>query len=45
MNEYMTLSVVSASVVYYILLMLIAVAVFGMRHYFGRLVKSCHRRR
>ena len=29
MNEYMTLSVVSASVVYYILLMLIAVAVYA----------------
>lgn len=30
MNEYMMLSVVSASVVYYILLMLIAVAVYGL---------------
>ena len=30
MNEYMTLSVVSASVVYYILLMLIDVAVYGL---------------
>lgn len=30
MNEYMTLSVVSASVVYYILMMLIAVAVYGL---------------
>ena len=30
MNDYMTLSVISASVVYYILLMLIAVAGYGL---------------